>query len=447
MASRYPHRRSFCRAHGTRRPVRLAGRWSPLFALLLALVFAMGCGSKTGLDAPDAESDAMTDADAEITIPCVELPGPNADPIELPLDTEAQLASADVVFLIDVTASMQDEIDRIRDQLRDRLAPAIEGAIPDAQFAVASFADFPVDPFGAQEDSPFELLLPMSSDLSRVQAAVDSLNLGNGRDEPESQVEALYQIATGEGLGTDDDPIIPPLLGCPAGGSGYPCFRDEALPVILLFTDAPFHNGPEGRNGYPSGRIVPAPHTYEQARVALNELEVRVIGFDSGDGEAERDLRQLAIDTGAFSTDGSPLVSDIGRRGERLGTQVVDTIRRFAEGVVFDVDLVLNDPMPGDGVDVTSFVEEVVPLRAVPADGVESIDVEAGIFRGVRSGTRVVFQLSLRNDILTPGPEPQEFFLEVIFRGDGRTQLARRLVRLVIPGEDGAGCGALLTGP
>lgn len=394
-------------------------------------VLVVGCGAKTGVDVPDATLDGGPDAD----IPCIELL-PDGGPIDLPLSTEAQVGQADVLFLIDTTASMQDEIDQIRDTLRDQLAPAIESELQDTRIGVATFADFPIDPYGDSEagDVPFQLLLPMTDDLSRVQAAVQSIALGNGRDEPESQVEALYQVATGEGLGS----FVPTSFGCPSGGFGYPCFRDDAIPVVLLFSDAPFHNGPTGTNAYED--ILPTPHTYEEARDELGANEVVVMGFDSGDGGAEADMEDLARDTNALDASGNPLVFDIGRRGERLGTGVIDAISLFADAVVFDIDAILLDPDPGDGVDVTAFVEAIVPLSASPPDGVAEIDREAGVFRGVVSGTTVVFQLRIRNDAVVPGPRAQRFRLEIVFRGDGRTRLDRRIIEIVIPGTDGSGC-------
>jgi hypothetical protein len=419
-----------------------------------AIPWMVACGAKTGLHVPetdagmdaDAAMDAEMDADAAIDapIPCIEIPF-DGGPIELPLSTQAELRRADVAFLIDTTASMGDEIDRIREQLRDRLAPGIEAEIPDAQFAVATFADFPVDPFGAPEDNPFELRLPMTDDLAQAQAAMNAIFLGNGRDEAESQVEAMYQIATGEGLGG----YVSPSFGCPSGGVGYPCFRTDALPIVLLFTDAPMHNGPGGGAAY-GGVIRPEPHRYDEAIDALLALDIRVIGFDSGDGAGANDLRAAATDTNALDSSGGPLVYDIGPRGERLGTGVIDAIKTFAEAVIFDIDTAIFDPDPGDGVDVRDFVEGVVPLRAEPMSGIREIDSEGGVFRGVVSGTTVVFQLTVRNDAVVPGPMPQSFLLEVVFRGDERTRLGRTIVELIIPGADGMGCedgGVGIAGP
>lgn len=413
-------------ASDTRRPIALAG---------LAAVFivaAVGCGGKTGLDLPDAQPDGSVDAGTDAAVPCVEVP-PDGGVAEVPLDTVARLRRADVVFLVDVTLSMRDEIDQIRARLRDTLAPAIEGQIPDSQLAVATHGDFPIDPYGASSDSPFQLVVPMTSDLARAQAGVDSLRLGDGADQPESQVEALYQIATGEGLG----PWIPPAFGCPSGGYGYPCFRDDSLPIVMMFTDAPMHNGPTGTNPYST--IAPPPHTYVDAVRELTARGIRVIGLESGGGQGRRDLESIARDTGAIGPAG-PLVYDIGTVGERLDDGVVSAIRTFADSVRFDVDTVLVDPEPGDGIDVRTLVERVEPVRAEPMSGVESIDVAGGAFRGVHAGTRVVFRILVRNDAIPPSPHARRFRLGIIFRGDRRTRLGEAEIVVVIPGTDGSGC-------
>jgi hypothetical protein len=404
-------------------------------ALLLGATLAAGCGAKTGLETPDPIEEPVPD-----DVPCVTVPF-DGEPIEVPLEIRAELGRADVVFTIDTTASMQDEIEGIRSQLRDRIAPAVEAEIPDAQFAVATFADFPIDPFGDPGDDPFTLLLPMTSVLADVQAAVNAIELGNGRDEAESQVEALYQLATGEGLAG----FVPASFGCPGGGFGYPCFRTDALPIVLLFTDAPMHNGPSGRSPY-SGVIVPAPHTYAEAAEALTALGVRVLGFDSGDGEGAGDLRQLGRDTSSVDAMGNPLVFDIGRRGERLGTGVVEAMRTFASSVIFDIDAVAVDPDATDGVDATEFVETIAPLRADPMENVERIDFERGVFVGTRAGTTIVFQVRVRNDAVVPGPTARRFRLEVVFRGDGRTRIGAAQLEIVIPGADGEGCDPNMAG-
>ncbi len=405
--------------------------------ITLLVLLSSACGAKTGLDVPDGDMDAANDgtldAGIDSDVPCIEVPV-DGGPIDLPLTTEAQVGRADVLFLIDTTASMQDEIDRIRDSIRDRLAPAIERTLQDTRIGVATFADFPIEPYGDADagDQPFRLVSQMTDDLAQIQAAVSSIRLGNGRDEAESHVEALYQVATGEGLGS----WVSASFGCPSGGMGYPCFRGDALPVVLLFTDAPFHNGPDDTQPYMG--ITPAPHRYDQAVAELTSRGIKVMCFDSGDGGALGDLRRVSTDTGAIATDGSPLVFDVGRRGENLNNEVVSAIELFASAIEFDVDTVLADPDPSDGVDPRDFVEGIVPVSANPPDGVSSFDDTT--FYGVVSGTDLLFRLTLRNDAIVPGPTARRFRLEITFRGDRSIRLDRRIIEIVIPGADGSGC-------
>lgn len=413
--------------------LRPVTRFLPL-SLLGLLLMAVGCGAKTGLEVPDTGPDSGTDApDAgtDAPLPCIEL-FPDAGPVDLPLDTEVVVGRADVLMLIDVTASMDSEIDQIRSTLRDQIVPGLRDAIPDSRLGVATFADFPNGTCGDPGDIPFELILPIDAEVARVQAAVDTVSTTAGGDPPESQVEALYQAATGEGL----PGFIPPSFGCPGGGFGYPCFRTDALPVILLFTDAPFHNGPTGDFAYPAECSATGAHRYADALEALNARGIRVMGLFSG-REGRSDLEAVASDTGAISS-GRPIVFDIGERGESLSTSVIQAVRTLADVIEFDVDTVLVDPVPGDGVDVRGFVDRVVALRAEPATGVRAI--EGGVFRGVATGTRVVFQLTLRNDVVAPGVGPQRFLLEIVFRADERTRLGSTVIELVIPGADGSGC-------
>lgn len=431
-----------------------AAHLASAFSLAAAVALA-GCGAKTGLDVPDTNvdagrprdggvdagpRDAGRDALTDAAVPCIVL-DPDAGPIELPLDTQVLLGRADVVFLIDVTGSMSQEIGHIQAELRDTIAPGVQAAIPDAQLGVATFADFPVSDCGEAEDRPFNLVLPVTSDLARVQAAVNGVAVSRGGDPPEAQVEALYQTTTGEGLGT----FIPASFGCPAGGFGFACFRSDALPVILLFTDDFWHDGPGNSDPFslacPNLLASVTPHDYADAVSVLQARGVRVMGLFSGtEAGARAPMDQIATDTGALDGSGRPLVFDIGVRGDALSASVVAALTTLSNVIRFDIDTALVDPIPGDGVDPRSFVQAVTPLRADPMDGVESIDVAAGVFRQVRTGTRVVFQLTLRNGSVAPGAGPQVFPLEVVFRGDRRTRIGSTTIDLVVPGADGSGC-------
>jgi len=227
---------------------------------------------------------------------------------------------ADVLFLVDTTGSMSGEIAQIQARLRDTIIPGLAAEIADVRFAVASFDDFAVGSYGTFGDDPFTLVQPITSSVPTTQSAVNTLRAAGGADGPESQVEALFQAATGAGIGS----YVARAPGCAGGGRGYPCFRPGATPIILLFTDADFHNGPGGAFSY-SG-IFPTPHTYSDAVTALNAIGAKVLGLMSG-FPARDDLIAIARDTGALASDGSPIVFDIGSDGRSLGPDVVRAVQ------------------------------------------------------------------------------------------------------------------------
>lgn len=417
------------------------GRLSGLLAFIALFggVAILGCGGRTDLPHPPIPDAAIIEEPARV-VPCIDIPL-DGEPVRAALELEARVGAADVIFLIDVTLSMGEEIGRIREHLRDRIAPGIHDAIPDARLGVASFGDFPISPYGEPGlDYPFKLHLRATDDLTQVQSAMDALRLGNGYDEPESQVEALYQLVTGEGL----LPFIAPSLGCPAGGWGYACIRDDSLPVILLFTDAPFHQGPGEYANYSVASLGLTPHRYADAIVALNGVGAKVIGFNSGVRNLSREhLRDLARDTGTLDERGQPLVFDIGPTGLNLDNDVVDAVRTFASSFIQDIDAIPRDPAPHDEVNVEEIIVAVRPLEANPSSGIERIDSENDRFLGVRAGTLVVFEIEVDTSAIVQREEAQRVPADIVFRGDGRTTLDVQRVELLIPGFDGLGCEEL----
>src|SRR5688500_19276849 len=119
--------------------------------VLLAMALC-ACGAKTGLDRPeagiDAGRDAGFDAGSDAGPPprvCIEAPR-EAGEVRATFSLPASLAVVDIMFLIDSSGSMSDEIDRVREGLRDVVVPGVRAAIPDAAFGLAFFGEFPIEP-------------------------------------------------------------------------------------------------------------------------------------------------------------------------------------------------------------------------------------------------------------------------------------------------------------
>ena len=420
--------------------------------VMLGLAVGSGlvaCGARTGLYLPDAEVETPVDVgpmdvgvDADEPLPCIEVV-PGTDTVTAAFTLPVALAVVDVMFLIDATASMQDEIDNVRTGLRSVVVPGVQAAIPDAAFGVALVGEFPVEPHGPAAVRPYDLRAPITREVLQVEGALESLPSWGNFDEPEAQVEGLYQVSTGDGL----SPLINPLAGCPRGGEGGACFRSDALPLVLLITDAPMNNGPRDvspRTQYSASSFAAqgyeAPHTYAQALEAVQALGALVIGLGARDAFSMSPmphLRAIAADTGAIAGDGSPLAFDIGGTGRGVDSNVVRAVQRLAEGTPLDVDAIVED-VPGDGIDAAALVRRVRPLQAVPADGVASIGETQ--FVGVVPGTEVTFEVEIDASELEPMPETRRARARLIFRAFERSRLGRIDLEFLIPGTDGERC-------
>ena len=412
-------------------------------ALFVATVnLSSACGAKTGLDTPDVPID-VTDAARPVdprTPPtqriCVDRT-PEGGLFRVALQTNPHVTTADVLFVMDRTGSMAEEIANIRDGLRTIIVPGLIREIPDLHLGLVTYGEFPIYPFGEHADRPFALNRALGSQFTALQDAIGNVTALGGGDNAEALVEALYQSANGTGLA----PFIPPSGGCPTIGIGYACFRPDAQPIIIVMTDAPMHNGPvtlPDNHPYDPAAFAPyaAPHTYEQMLAVLNaSLRPRVMGINSGlaplSGRA--DLEQLSRDTQTLGSNGAPLVFDIGPDGSGLSAQVVAAIGRLTAEVPLNVSAQAID----DGSGGAALVRAVVPLAASPMSQVDRIDTTT--FYNTVPGTRLDFGLDLDPDLAAPTALEQDFTVRIRFLDNGRATLGAQDVTIVIPAQ-GAHC-------
>jgi hypothetical protein len=351
------------------------------------------------------------------------------------LEFETNIKQADVYFLIDTTGSMSQELANIRESLSEYIVPEVADVVPDVQFGVGRFDDIPTGGFGGGDDVAYENIHEISGNVVAVQAAIDTFGTGGGGDGPESDVVALYCTATGYGV----DPWVAPHPGCLEGRFGYPCFRPYSLPIVLLFTDFSFHNGP------PDGTVepynLPGVPNWVMAMDALNEIGAKVLGFSSAgnsgffSNDVTAHLTATAEATGAVRTDGTPLVFPLDSNGSGLDAAVVEAIADLATQVARDVNTQVEErPLVDDGINAADFVKSVVPLRASPEGGVSQ--VSDSTFVGVSAGTRLTFSVSLQNDLVQHELEPQVFVSRIVVVGDDTVRLDHRRVIVLIPPRD-----------
>lgn len=212
---------------------------------------------------------------------------------------------ADIVFLIDVSGSMGPVIsDLVRnvslfiDTLTAKDANN-SNPIKDWRGKVVGYRDIDHDGSSWFVDNPFV------RDADSLKAQLNRLNADGGGDEPESLLDALYQV------------VSVPASSKGQESSGQWRYRSDATRVVIVFTDASFHPSfkiPDGggtgglddiKNLIMANRIFlfafcPEMECYDNF-CDLDKSEFEMIPFDgsSADGPA-RALRDFTGDTNNF---------------------------------------------------------------------------------------------------------------------------------------------------
>ena len=119
------------------------------------------------------------------------------------------VSKLDVVINLDVTGSMQAEIDDIKSKLGSTIIPKTKERVSDSAFGISAFADFPITlgnnsgvHYGYptnrtkyQADKPWNMLANVTTDSGVLTGAVSNYALTDGADYPEAGYESLWQIA------------------------------------------------------------------------------------------------------------------------------------------------------------------------------------------------------------------------------------------------------------
>lgn len=360
---------------------------------------------------------------------------PYGGPSEIdPAPIFTQIRTADVYVLMDTTGSMGGELSRLRTDLTsgsfisgcgNGILGAIRCTIPDAWFGVGFHDDYPYGWYGSSGcDSVLGHRTDITDSLSAAQSGVNGLGLHCGADGPESNIQAMYAVATGAGFSG----YLSARTGCAAGRWGYPCWRSGTIPILINITDAPYHNDHE--NAYPySG--VPAP-TWTQVVDALNARNIRVITVQSCGSwsnsyclQGERHARALGNATGSLGSGGTPYVLRINSNGSGLSSTIVNAVQDLANYSRMDISARASG-------DTRGFTRSIVAAAWGPRGSCTSIS-GGTVFTQCLPGTDVRFNVEFRNTTVMPTASPQifNFFIEVV--GDGTIVLSRIPVRIVVP--------------
>jgi hypothetical protein len=396
---------------------------------------------------PDTDHDGVSDfaevktgtdpLDPSDSMPVYVLPYMAPSHEYVSLSFGSQITKLDVFFLMDTTISMRGEIAALQSEFSTTILPGIGAIVEDVRYGVGRFDDYPVSYYGGSPDVVFELLRRMTDSAAEVRSAIAALDVHSGYDGPESQVPALWATATGAGLGS----YLAGMTGCRHEEFGYPCFRPQAVPVVVLITNAEFHNGPGGTNAYTD--VTPTPPTYADAIAELLAIGARVVCIGSSDGYGEEYCRHVAADTGAVDSTGSPLYFPIAGDGTGLGTSITDGVGALATALLTtaarDVHAVGQDEPDdpsGENIDASPLIKGATPRGGVPdaPEGFSSMD--GTHFHDVVPGTQVTFQIDLYNDTMTPPEEPLVLEAWIAVMSDDEVMLDRHKMVVIVPSEE-----------
>ena len=207
-------------------------------------------------------------------------PGESVEEEKIVTTEETPITSVDVMFSLDLTGSMGDELDEAQSSAI-QIMTDVNGLVADSQFGANSFMDYPHSyedevtncgysaTYGDSEsgDYAYNLDQDITSDTGDVSDAINALSLGYGADGPEAYVRALYE-------------------------SQFATWRSGSKRILVMFGDNVPHDC--GFNGDSTGKdpgrdeLVNTPDDldFEDIVAQLVAEDISVISVDSGSDHA-----------------------------------------------------------------------------------------------------------------------------------------------------------------
>ncbi len=379
-----------------------------------------------------------------------------------------EIKKADIVITFDLSSTMSQAIDTIKSDIQSVIIPGIQATLKDPAIGIASFSNI--------EGSPFFMDQPVTKDFGKLTTAMNNMHEeGNGKIE--SQYEALYQTVTDKGMDAEllkfdssdcfDHPIqcavnvdsyykhyrdvqIPiPNCSGQLGHIGYGCFRDAALPVLILMTDEKFYDinddiiSDAGITAYRFKWNDSKPdqgHYETETIAAMNAINAKIIGIIGDNLTSEltdsiqHDFEGLANGTGSKSVSGDYFIFQVGYSGSGLSNELVDAIQDLLENIRLDITTKTESVANSYGVaDTTQFISAIVPKSSTPPNSYSHKD--GTMFYEVKPGVHISFDVTFRNTIYENTDTESKLFLAKIHVFGEGAYLDTRNVYIIVPGK------------
>lgn len=377
---------------------------------------------------------------------------PYGETAEREFDFSTRIRAVDVCFVVDTTGSMSGTVTQVQTTLESTIVPGIVAALgpgADARYAMTAHGDFQEG--GGNYTGNVQVFQRMTDDVSAVRSATSRLRADNGGDWAESQVPAMHALLDGRGTsnyGGTATRDVNPTGDCgdgpdDAASFGWCCFREGRVPIMVLFSDAPWHNGVDGTDGIAEGgnfyRSTPTAATWTDLTDAFTRRGAYFVGIDVGGGQTQTNSTRLAMLTGTVDGSGAPITFR-GTPGA-VSANVVTAVERIAgttrQNITTRVDPDATETRIAAPNTTASFIRAVVPTRGSPdaPTGFDSFD--ATTFYNVAPSTRVYFEVDFHNDFQMGTDVAQVFRATIVVLGRAGSEVDRRAVYIVVPAEGG----------
>jgi hypothetical protein len=356
-------------------------------------------------------------------------------PLDDDLDFSTKLQAVDIYVVLDRSGSMSSEITTVKNNLASvvnnlKCPPNVTtNCIPDLWAGAGTVG------YTGSGAAAFQNWVDVQPNPSF--ATVPTTEPSGCCAEP--LTFGAYASVTGSGgsaYSLGSVPARSTCAGSPANnagytGFGYPCFRQGALPVVLLATDeSPFetYNNPDWTS------IV---------KPAFMNTKARLVGILGSGPTANTtaNLKTMATDTGAVdaANGNAPLVFN--GADANAASAIQQGILTLANGLPLDINAVPVDDTTDTVDSIAAFVDHLETLQlgtAACANGLNDVDTDSDTYKDkylqVRTGTPVCWKVVSKQNTTVPATDmPQLFRATVKVYGDGVTQLDERNVYFLVP--------------
>lgn len=244
------------------------------------------------------------------------------------LELPATLTPIDLVFMVDTSSSMSKFIDEATYVIAGIHNGLVQSGAA-VYFGLVDYRSYPdvVPPRLDTENYVYRRVLDVGASTSEMEGAIKDL-VGEGGGVYDAQLEALWQLATGEGK--DVWPPGPSSRDVPPGWQAN--FRKKALRIVVHVGDEPFGSETstrdgDGAGGSPQDRVArPDIPDFDEVAREFRHRVIKHVGLSLYDAGTP-DLRRMAKATETFAPRGGADCDGDGTADIAAGDPLVCRVR------------------------------------------------------------------------------------------------------------------------